>query len=91
MTVAEAVEAPRWRHLQSPTESTYPHTCDDVLRIEGRIPAGVAEELRRRGHAVEVIADWEGVGSQVMIQVDSAEGSLFGAADPRRDGYAVGW
>ena len=91
MTVAEAVEAPRWRHLQSPTESTYPHTCDDVLRIEGRMPAGVAEDLRRRGHAVEVIGDWEGVGSQVMIQVDSAEGALFGAADPRRDGYAVGW
>ena len=91
MTVAEAVEAPRWRHLQSPTESTYPHTCDDVLRIEGRLPAGVAEDLRRRGHEVEVIGDWEGVGSQVMIQVDSAEGALFGAADPRRDGYAVGW
>ena len=91
MTVAEAVEAPRWRHLQSPTESTYPHTCDDVLRIEGRMPAGVAEDLRRRGHEVEVIGDWEGVGSQVMIQVDSAEGALFGAADPRRDGYAVGW
>ena len=91
MTVAEAVEAPRWRHLQSPTESTYPHTCDDVLRIEGRMPAGVAEDLRRRGHEVEVIGDWEGVGSQVMIQVDSKEGALFGAADPRRDGYAVGW
>ena len=91
MTVAEAVEAPRWRHLQSPTESTYPHTCDDVLRIEGRMPAGVVADLRRRGHEVEVIGDWEGVGSQVMIQVDSKEGALFGAADPRRDGYAVGW
>ena len=91
MTVAEAVEAPRWRHLQSPTESTYPHTCDDALRIEGRMPADVADGLRRRGHAVEVIGDWEGVGSQVMVQVDSAEGALFGAADPRRDGYAVGW
>ena len=91
MTVAEAVEAPRWRHLQSPTESTYPHTCDDVLRIEGRMPADVVEDLRRRGHEVEVIGDWEGVGSQVMIQVDSKEGALFGAADPRRDGYAVGW
>jgi gamma-glutamyltranspeptidase/glutathione hydrolase len=38
MTVAEAVEAPRWRHTQNPTESTVPHTCNDELILEGRFP-----------------------------------------------------
>jgi len=26
-----------------------------------------------------------------MIQVDSETGAIHGAADPRRDGYTVGW
>ena len=30
-------------------------------------------------------------GSEMMIQVDPETGALQGAADPRRDGYAVGW
>ena len=37
------------------------------------------------------IGDWEGRGSEVMIQVDPETGVLSGAADPRRDGYAIGW
>jgi hypothetical protein len=27
----------------------------------------------------------------MMIQLDPETGALFGAADPRRDGYAIGW
>jgi len=27
----------------------------------------------------------------MMIQVDAETGALQGAADPRRDGYAIGW
>lgn len=91
MTVQEAVEAPRWRHLQNPTESTYPHTTRDQINIEGRFGEKVFSGLERRGHKVVKIGDWEGVGSQVMIQVDHDEGALHGGADPRRDGYAVGW
>ena len=91
MTVQEAVEAPRWRHLQNPTESTYPHTAEDQINIEGRFSEKVFSGLERRGHKVLKIGDWEGVGSQVMIQVDHDEGALHGGADPRRDGYAVGW
>ena len=91
MTVAEAVEAPRWRHLQNPTESAIPHTCDDELRLEGRFPREVAQGLRERGHPINTIGDWAGTGSEVMIQVDPEEGTLSGAADPRRDGYAIGW
>ena len=91
MNVAEAVEAPRWRHVQDGTESTIPHTAPDELRLEGRFPVETLDGLRRRGHPVTSIGDWQATGSEVMIQVDTETGALYGAADPRRDGYAIGW
>ncbi len=91
MTVAEAVEAPRWRNTHSPTESNYPHTCPDELLVESRFNPETLEGLRRRGHQLNMLGGWEAAGSEMMIQVDPATGALHGAADPRRDGYAVGW
>ena len=91
MTVAEAVEAPRWQHLQNPTESTIPHTCTDELRLEGRFLEEMRRGLTRRGHMLNVLGDWAGPGSEMMVQVDPATGILMGAADPRRDGYAIAW
>ena len=91
MTVAEAVESPRWRHTQNATESTVPHTCEDELHLEGRFSEQVRSELSHRGHAVKVLPDWGAAGSEMMIQLDSESGALFGAADPRRDGYAIAW
>jgi gamma-glutamyltranspeptidase/glutathione hydrolase len=91
MTVAEAVEAPRWRHTQNPTESTVPHICNDELILEGRFPKQTRSGLASRGHALNITGDWEATGSEMMIQIDPESGALFGAADPRRDGYAIGW
>jgi gamma-glutamyltranspeptidase / glutathione hydrolase len=91
MTVVEAVEAPRWRHTQNLTESTVPHTCNDELILEGRFAEEVRSGLSRRGHVLNIIGDWEATGSEMMIQIDPETGALFGAADPRRDGYALGW
>jgi gamma-glutamyltranspeptidase/glutathione hydrolase len=89
--VVEAVEAPRWRHLQDGTESTVPHTCDDELLLEARFGEAVSTELARRGHPVRRIGPWDATGSEMMIQIDPISGAKFGAADPRRDGYAIGW
>ena len=91
MTVAEAVEAPRWRNTQNPTESYVPHTCPDELLVESRYSDEVLEGLRRRGHTLNVLGGWEATGSEMMIQVDGETGALHGGADPRRDGYAVGY
>ncbi|MEE9198165.1 MAG: gamma-glutamyltransferase [Dehalococcoidia bacterium] len=91
MTVAEAVEAPRWRHLQDQTESTEPRAMEDRLQLEGRFPQEVRDGLRELGHTLDILDDWGATGSEVMIQRDPATGTLFGAADPRRDGYAIGW
>ena len=91
MTVAEAVEAPRWRSTQDGTESTAPHSCPDELHMEGRFPREVREGLSSRGHQLNILDDWGGTGSEMMVQVHPESGALMGAADPRRDGYAVGW
>ena len=96
MTVAEAVEAPRWRNTHSPTESNIPHECDNLLYVESRVPAETLDGLRQRGHTLEVMHGWGASGSEMMIQVDGDTGAsdsnvLQGAADPRRDGYAIGW
>jgi gamma-glutamyltranspeptidase/glutathione hydrolase len=92
MTVAEAVEFPRWKDNQSPTESNIPHVCQDELLMEGRFPAETVKGLEGMGHPVRVLAPWDGVtGREMMIQVDPETGALQGAADPRYDGYAVGW
>jgi gamma-glutamyltranspeptidase/glutathione hydrolase len=47
--------------------------------------------LQRRGHQLNLLGDWAAAGSEMMIQVDLETGALHGAADPRRDGYAIGW
>ena len=91
MTVAEAVEAPRWRNTHSPTESNYPHTCPDELLVESRFTPETLEGLQQRGHSLNLIDGWAAAGSEMMLQIDPATGALHGAADPRRDGYAVGW
>jgi gamma-glutamyltranspeptidase/glutathione hydrolase len=51
----------------------------------------VRDELARRGHDVNEIADWSwivGGGQGIMRDVES--GALMAGADPRRDGYAIG-
>ncbi len=90
MTVAEAVEAPRWRNTHSPTESNIPHECDNLLYVESRLGPEVRRHLETRGHVLEVLHPWGAAGSEMMIQADPDSGVLQGAADPRRDGYASG-
>ena len=84
-------EAPRWRNGHSPTESTFPHTCQNELDLEDRFPEEVCNELAKRGHRINLRGAWEGRGSEMMIQTDPDTDVLHGAADPRRDGYAIGW
>ena len=91
MTVAEAVEAPRWRNTHGPTESTIPHEGDDLLYLEDRFGSQVRAGLTDKGHRLEILGPWAASGCEVMVQVDPGTGTLCGAADPRRDGYAIGW
>ena len=92
MTVQEAVEAPRWKHIGDGTESTVPHTAENRLLMESRFDAGVIRQLRAMGHPVHELDAWDGVtGREMALYIDPDTGALHGAADPRYDGYAVGY
>ena len=91
MSPQEAVEAPRWRSLQSPLESTVPHTCEDGLQLEARFAEEVRRGLEKRGHRVEILGAWGGPGNAQFIERSSASGALIAGVDPRQDGYAVAY
>jgi gamma-glutamyltranspeptidase/glutathione hydrolase len=81
MTVQAAIEAPRIR----------PQEMNRVL-VESRIPAEVRAGLTARGHAVDPQPLWSALfGGAQGVVVDPVSGGLSGGADPRRDGYAIGW
>ena len=96
MEVQEAIEAPRFASVHFPG-SFYPHAAKPgVLRVEGRIPSSVRDELASRGHLIEVEDDWV-AGDVLAIVVDGERGSLRGGADPRGEvsqrmpSYAIAW
>ena len=92
MTVQEAVEAPRWKHVGDGTESTVPHTAEDRLLMEGRFDPSAVRQLRGMGHPVLELDAWDGVtGREMVLYIDPDNGALHGAADPRYDGYAIGY
>ena len=78
MNIQEAVNAPRVHHQWLP----------DELRVEEGISARTIKRLKRMGHKV---VEKEKMGAASSILIDSKGGNLYGAADPRRDGLAVGY
>ncbi|MCC7104394.1 MAG: gamma-glutamyltransferase [Chloroflexi bacterium] len=75
------VEAPRWFSGAG---------CR--VTIEGRFSPATIEGLAQRGHDVELLAPWDSVmGGAQAIMIDQETGVLYGCADPRREGYAMGW
>ncbi|HLN09988.1 MAG TPA: gamma-glutamyltransferase family protein, partial [Xanthobacteraceae bacterium] len=69
--------------------SFWPRTArPGVLVIEGRVPAETRAELTRRGHVVEVGADWSEGRLTAASRVDPRRRA---AANPRgMQGYAAG-
>ncbi|MEA2598458.1 MAG: gamma-glutamyltranspeptidase / glutathione hydrolase [Thermomicrobiales bacterium] len=81
MTVQAAIEAPRVRPMEG-----------NKVIAEGRIAADVVAGLNARGHLVEMQPDFSmAFGGAQGIMVDPDNGTFSGGADPRRDGYAIGW
>ena len=82
LNIQAAIEAPR-------VKTGAPGYAVDA---ESRIDREVFAELERRGHQFHDLGDWSaGVGGGQGIAVDPDTGSFMGGADPRRDGYALGW
>jgi gamma-glutamyltranspeptidase/glutathione hydrolase len=81
MNLQESLEAPRFTKLNF-------SGCDVML--ESRVPEPAVEQLRSRGHAVQLEGDfssWMGGGQAVMH--DSRTKVNYGASSPRKDGAAI--
>jgi gamma-glutamyltranspeptidase/glutathione hydrolase len=88
MNLQEAIDAPAWHSEHFPI-SFWPRTArPGVLVVEGRLPAETVKELDRRGHIVEVDADW----CEGRLTAASRDGRRRrAAANPRgMQGYAAG-
>ncbi|MBJ7598102.1 gamma-glutamyltransferase family protein [Candidatus Nephthysia bennettiae] len=86
----EAIDAPNW-HTQHFPRSFFPHhALPGSLAVENRVGEATIAELRRRGHAVEVLPGWS-AGRLSAVADDRPRGLLRAAANPRgMQGYAVG-
>ena len=91
LSVAEAIDGPRWTHVQAGMSSAEPRPTSDFLQIEDRTGAQVIDAVRQKGHLIESTGNWGGAGSEGAIQVDLQNGTLFAASDPRREGDALVW
>jgi len=75
------MEAPRF------TKPT-PDGCN--LLIEDRVPAAILDDLRERGHVLDVRGHYSTeMGGGQAVLFDSSSGVKFGASDPRKDGAAI--
>ena len=96
MEVQEAIEAPRFSSAHFPS-SFFPHNAvPGLLRLEGRIPDRVRQQLEARGHHLEIKEDWS-EGDVLGICVDLKRGIVKGGADLRGEqskrmpSYVMGW
>jgi gamma-glutamyltranspeptidase/glutathione hydrolase len=85
MGLQEAINAPRF----------YVREGRDTFQYEPRFPENVLEDLRKMGYPIDEDSargeyDLYFGGAQ-GVMVDPETGELVGAADPRRDGAAVGY
>ncbi len=88
MNLQEAIDAPAW-HIEHFPASFWPRAArPGVVVLENRIPKATIDELKRRGHKVEVGPDW----SEGRLTAASQDGvRRRAAANPRgMQGYAAG-
>jgi gamma-glutamyltranspeptidase/glutathione hydrolase len=88
LNVQDAIGAPRFRWLDEAIDPLPAET----MRLESRIPEATRRALAARGYRLDVLGPWSmRVGGVQAILRDPATGWLMGGADPRRNGYAMGW
>jgi len=92
MRPQEAVEAPRFSTYSVP-DSFSPHSYEPgVLRVEAEFSRRTVDGLAVRGHRVEIRSkDTYWLSGAVGVAIRDEQGMLSAGADPRREGYAIGW
>lgn len=91
-----AIEAPRFNSLHHHRSFGHHGFGDNdgragVLEVENRIAPDVVEALRRLGHRVALQGPFMLETGTALAGVDPDHGTVFGAADVRRQRFAVGW
>lgn len=95
MNIQEAIESPSFHTLHYPS-SFYPRKAERMkVVIEGRIERKVVEELKGKGHIIEMTGDWRN-GRVTCALRDIKRGVLMASASPKYDkggplAYAMGW
>ena len=90
MNIQAAIEAPRATTSSFPS-SVFPHAmAPGKVGLESRVSPEVIEELRKRGHRVDIRGAWS-MNATSAIVVDPETGVLSAGADIRGDNYALAW
>lgn len=80
MNIQAALEAPRV------TKLTF-DGCD--VMVEARVAPGVRERLTALGHELTVLGDYSSLVGGGQSVMRDANGTCYGASDPRKDGSAI--
>jgi gamma-glutamyltranspeptidase/glutathione hydrolase len=82
MAIQDAIEAPRLSTEHFPGFFAPHRGVPNRVRVEARFGTNVINELRRRGHDIDIAPDWtEGFVS--AAQLDEATGLIEAGCDPR--------
>jgi gamma-glutamyltranspeptidase/glutathione hydrolase len=74
--------------IQQASDAPRSFAAEGRLQLEPTFASDVVEDLRRRGHDIEVVDS--PIGGCQAILIDHQRGALFGASDHRKDGFALG-
>jgi gamma-glutamyltranspeptidase/glutathione hydrolase len=91
MNPQEAVEAARFESLHFVSSFDDHRFQPGMLQVETRLGVPTVEELKKRGHRVEVRPDFNPTAAPTIIIFDPKSRVIQAGADVRRGRYAVGW
>lgn len=88
MNIQDAISAPRFRWKDE--LGSVP--AKEII-METRVPEDVRKTLQAMGYVLDTsLGDWSmTVGGVQGVTIDHHTGWLMGGADPRRNGYSMGW
>lgn len=84
--IQQAIESPRWLYGKTWGADS------SKLNLEGRIGSRIVNDLKKRGHEIEMVEDFsQTMGHAQGIIIDQERGIYSAGADPRGDGIALSW
>ncbi|MEP7271054.1 MAG: gamma-glutamyltransferase family protein [Acidobacteriota bacterium] len=91
MSPQEAVEAARFETLHFVSSFDEHRFQPGVLQVETRLTPAVIDELKKRGHKIELKGEYGADSAPTIIVFDPKSRVIQAGADVRRGRYALGW